>query len=203
MHSWLIKATFHSADKRNVQNNDCLSAKHKCVNFGSGAVTKPNEFKKCLSHPFCFRVSFSSNAAQYGIVISQSSCNIWSFELWGVTTGHVLLQIELLEKSRRFLLTTSASHCHFNAPQASVLAQVMMRSVVSGSQQRRRENLRMRAAEVTTNVLIFKHSLTLIVRYFSSHQFTGVHWYSHHDISATVKLLRVLQEAEQRAMGRL
>lgn len=129
MHSWLIKAIFHCADKRNVQNNDCLSAKHKCVNFGSGAVTKPNEFKKCLSHPFCFRVSFSSNAAQYGIVISQSSCNIWGFELWGVTTGHVLLQIELLEKSQRFLLTTSASHCHFNAPQASVLAQVMMRSV--------------------------------------------------------------------------
>lgn len=58
----------------------------------------------------------------------------------------------------------------------------MMRSVVSGSQQRRRENLRLRAAEVTTNVLIFKHSLTLIVRYFSSHQFTGVHWYSHHDM---------------------
>lgn len=61
----------------------------------------------------------------------------------------------------------------FNAPQASVLAQVMMGSVVSGSQRRRKENLRLRAAGVTTNVLIFKHSLALADMHFSFHQDTG------------------------------
>lgn len=85
--------------------------------------------------------------------------------------------------SPRLLVTTSASHWHFNAPQASVLAQVMMGSVVNGSQRRRKENLRLRAAGAITNVLIFKHSLVLThIRYFSIHQFTEGHWYSYYII---------------------
>lgn len=58
----------------------------------------------------------------------------------------------------------------------------MMGSVVSGSQQRHKENLRLRAAGVITNVLIFKHNLALTDRYFLIYLFPEGHWYSYYII---------------------
>jgi len=53
----------------------------------------------------------------------------------------------------------------------------MMGNVVSGSQQRGAEHLRLRAAGVTTNVFIFKHALALADRNLSIHQFPEAHSY--------------------------
>lgn len=92
--------------------------------------------------------------------------------------------MELLEKKKAHIFLAATSASHFNAPQASVLARTVMRSAVSGFQQRRKEkNLRLRAAEVIRNVLMVKQRQAFVVQYGLSRRFTGAYRYGYHGIS--------------------
>lgn len=64
------------------------------------------------------------------------------------------------KRIQSILATTSVSHWHFSAPQASVWVHVMTGSVVSGSQQRRKKNLPQRSAGVITTVVPIENGLS-------------------------------------------